>query len=279
MEVDIMHPKGLQTAILKMFDRRYLPYQRRKQPYTRKAEEAWLRYIRAGKAERDLQQLQNDAEAEISYNRVEDSSESGEEEERPEDSDEEGEREMDIFWTHQQGFQNEVAAYAKLKDLQGKYIPRFIDIVTYKQQEIPEDAPAKFFDIPGFLIEFIPKSIQLGDINTTYPNWPDVWEKIVTQAKHVAEVVNAAGIVTNDNQPRNYLVTEPAPGDYRVYMIDFTKVLFREHFPDADDPKNEWHWTYTVSMCENPVGIAIIMKARIRRLEKVEIDVDGVTMV
>lgn len=282
LEVEIQSPNGPHSAILKMFDRRFYKHVRDKNPYNEQAEASWERYIRSGKAEASLERRRAAEEEDIricqgEQVRDEDEDEGKDDEDDESESDEEGDLETDLFWNHQLGFQNEVHAYSKLKELQGGCVPHFIDSVNYSRSK-PSDLPAKYFDVPGILLEYVP-SFQIVGLTTKVPDQPYNWKEIICQAKDAATQINNAGVVNSDNSAWNYIVAQPQPGNFRVCMIDFSKAVFQEQIKATDDPDDEDGWPFFVMREANPIGIAIIMKKRVLNETGLMIEIEGVTMV
>ncbi|KJK76065.1 hypothetical protein H634G_08470 [Metarhizium anisopliae BRIP 53293] len=149
-------PDGMQTAILKLFDRRF-GHSRKKHPYNQEAEAVWQDSVRSGLAKRLLDDLRNEEDsvrrARFQKDVDEGGSEEEEEEEEQEDDDDDdnendlAESEAIIYHTARRNFENEVRAYSQLKPLQGRCTPRFIESVIDSSPESPANLPVEYFQI------------------------------------------------------------------------------------------------------------------------------------
>ncbi|KID96179.1 Protein kinase-like domain protein, partial [Metarhizium majus ARSEF 297] len=268
-------PDGMQTAILKLFDRRFGEF-RKQHPYNQQAEAAWQDSVRSGLAKRLLDDLRNDEDSVRRARFQKDVDEEGsEEEEEDEDDDEDAddddnendlaEWEAIIYHTAQTNYENEVRAYSQLKPLQGRCTtPRFIESVIDSSPESPADLPVEYFQVPGILLEYI-YGFPLSELTTRIPNQPFVWEKIVEGAIDVVREVNRAGVVHHDCQPRNMLVAEKGHGAFQLYLIDFAQCAFRADYKDTDDLYDEDGFAHIVTLYDNHGGIAILMSRRVKR--------------
>ncbi|KID62548.1 Protein kinase-like domain protein, partial [Metarhizium hybridum] len=266
-------PDGMQTAILKLFDRRF-GHSRKNHPYNQEAEAVWQDSVRSGLAKRLLDDLRNEEDsvrrARFQKDVDKGGSEEEEEEEEQEDDDDDdnendlAESEAIIYHTARRNFENEVRAYSQLKPLQGRCTPRFIESVIDSSPESPADLPVEYFQVPGILLEYI-YGFPLSELTKRIPNQPFVWEKIVEGAIDVVREVNRAGVVHHDCQPRNMLVAEKGHGAFQLYLIDFAQCAFRADYKDTDDLFDENGFAHIVTLYDNHGGIAILMSQRVKR--------------
>lgn len=283
LEVQIRTPNGSQTAILKLFDRRF-GEPRERHPYNHAAEVAWQDCVRSGLAEEllaDLRhhddmfkrtRLKNDDE-----DTDDDDDDNGDDEDDDDDDDDEDEDEDDpkeheavIYYKTQKYYNNEVRAYTKLESLQGKCIPRFLGSVIDNSPQRPADLPAVYFQVKGILLEYIP-SFTLSDMISHIPNQPHVWTSIVESAIRVVIEVNRAGVVHFDCQPRNVLVARTDQGSYRPFLIDFAQCAFREDYRDTPDTFDERGFSYLARSSDNNGAIAVLMIQRVARTTPYEL--------
>lgn len=273
MVVHVKMPDGMQTAILKLFDRRF-GHSRKKHPYNQEAEAVWQDSVRSGLAKRLLDDLRNEEDsvrrARFQKDVDEGGSEEEEEEEEQEDDDDDdnendlAESEAIIYHTARRNFENEVRAYSQLKPLQGRCTPRFIESVIDSSPESPADLPVEYFQVRGILLQYL-FGFPLSELTARIPNQPFLWEKIVQGAIHVVREVNRAGVVHHDCQPRNMMVSQIGRDEFRLYLIDFAQCAFRADYKDTDDVYDEDGFAHIVTLYDNHGGIAILMSQRVKR--------------
>lgn len=116
----------------------------------------------------------------------------------------------------------EVEAYSRLKDLQGKSVPRFLADV--RLDIFPtQDA---FFEVRGILLELI-TGYSLDDL-TKYAHQSS-WQRICDETIRTINLVSDHGILNEDVKPRNVLIrTHDNLSGYEVVIIDFAQCRFRE---------------------------------------------------
>lgn len=270
MEVQMAVGNGCRKAFLKFFDRRF-GGDRRKQPHNQQAEAVWLDSLRSGFAQSYLDDLQ-EADDRVRKARFEeedddDSEDESEESEESEDDDEYKQQqihEATIYYHAQESYKNEVRAYGQLASLQGKCIPRFIDTVIDDSVPAPADLPATYFQVPGILIEYIP-GFTLRDLHLAIPDSPNIWQGIVEEAIEMVKQVNAAGLVHDDCQLRNVIISETSRGKFQSYLIDFAQCSFRDDFTDTDNDEDMRGWKFRVHCTDNHGAIMCLSTMRIKR--------------
>ncbi|OAQ64028.2 protein kinase-like protein [Pochonia chlamydosporia 170] len=276
MEVQLRTSNGFRTAILKLFDQCF-GVSRKQHPYNQQAAAAWQDCVRSGLAKRlvdEFQQDENNIRKARFGDTVDDDADDDEEDEDKEESESESESEDDeeddlrvweaiIYHRSQKQYEREVRAYSKLKALQGRCIPRFINSVIYSRPGAPTDLPAAYFQVPGILLECI-DSFPLSKLTTKVPYQPFLWEKIIESAVDVVREVNTAGVVHHDCQPRNMLVAQ-RDGAFQLYLIDFAQCAFEEDYKDTEDLSDENGYAHIVHLNDNAVGIAVLMDQRVKR--------------
>jgi hypothetical protein len=299
MAVQFDNGDGPQEAVLKLYDRRFgnyrIPCGSRDdvpKPYKSQAEAAWQRYIREGLADKyfeegdqeDNEITDDDSDhSELSDDDPDDSEESDDEsiDERPA-WEIEGEEEATYLFNMQRDYANEVDAYEELKDLQGKYIPKFLSSVVFDMPAAPSDLPRKYFQVTGLLIEKL-DGFSLTNLVDELPEAsPLLWQEIIQQGVDSAAAVNSAGILNNDCCPRNAVVVSSGEDIPRVYMIDFARTSFRECY------RQKCHWkesgmTYDVYTCDcwkceftcmdNPGAIGQIMEDKVYSTKRQKLDI------
>lgn len=277
MVVHVKMPDGMQTAILKLFDRRFGEF-RKKHPYNQEAEAAWQDCVRSGLAKRLLKDFRNEEDSVRRARFPKDLDEEGSEAEEEEDDDDADEDDDDdddnendlaeweaiIYHTARTNYENEVRAYSQLKPLQGRCTPRFIESVIDSSPESPADLPVEYFQVRGILLQYL-FGFPLSELTARIPNQPFLWEKIVQGAIDVVREVNRAGVVHHDCQPRNMMVSQMGRDVFRLYLIDFAQCAFRADYKDTDDVYDEDGFAHIVTMYDNHGGIAILMSQRVKR--------------
>ncbi|KID83340.1 Protein kinase-like domain protein [Metarhizium guizhouense ARSEF 977] len=268
-------PDGMQTAILKLFDRRFGEF-RKKHPYNQQAEAAWQDCVRSGLAKRLLEDFRNEEDSVRRARFQKDVDEEGSEEEDDDDEDKDDDEDDDdnendlaeweaiIYHAAQTNYENEVRAYSQLKPLQGRCTPRFIESVIDSSPESPADLPVEYFQVPGILLEYL-FGFPLSELTTRIPNQPFLWDKIVQGAIDVVGEVNRAGVVHHDCQPRNMMVSQIDDDAFRLYLIDFAQCAFRADYKDTDDVDDEDGFAHIVHLYDNHGGIAVLMSQRVKR--------------
>lgn len=268
LEVQIRTPSESQTAILKLFDRRF-GEPRERHPYNHAAEIAWQDCVRSGLAEELLTDLRHHDDM-IKKKRLKNDDEDADDDDDDdddvdvEDEDDPKEHEAVIYHDTQKYYINEIRAYTKLESLQGKRIPRFLGSVIDNSPQRPADLPAVYFQVKGILLEYIP-SFTLSDMISHIPKQPHVWTSIVESAIRVVIEVNRAGVVHFDCQPRNVLVARTGQGSYRPFLIDFAQCAFREDHRDTPDMFDERGFGYLTRSSDNNGAIAVLMIQRVAR--------------
>ena len=116
----------------------------------------------------------------------------------------------------------EVEAYSRLKDLQGKSVPRFLANVRLNILPTQND----FFEVRGILLELI-TGYSLDDL-MKYAH-PSSWQRICDETIRTINLVSDHGILNEDVKPRNVLIrTYDNPSEHEVVIVDFAQCRFRE---------------------------------------------------
>lgn len=264
MEVQIKSPDGGRRAILKLFDRRFGEH-REMHPYSQQTEATWLDAVRSGLAKSLFDDLEHENDQRIKARlgiEGSDDDDDNQDEDEEDEEDDPGEDEAVIFHRMRQLFETEVRAYSQLEILQGQCIPRFFESVIVDSPDAPPDLPAFYFQVPGVLLDYIP-GFMLAELPLRIPNNALLWERVIQSAVNTAKEVNKEGVVHQDCQPRNFLVTETAPGEYQAYLIDFAQCAFRDDYKDTEDEDDEDGFPYIVYSADNHRGIRLLMEKRL----------------
>jgi hypothetical protein len=145
-----------------------------------------------------------------------------------------------ILWQEScESFDLETRAYARLKDIQGKSIPRLYAHVrlmrpSFVREDLlqhPQWAP--YFEIKGILLEYI-SSYNLQDIDTSplAPSDRNMWSGIVQAAVDSAHDINKHGVLMEDCGPRNVMVDSHSQSPF---IIDFAQCQFKDQITDPQE--------------------------------------------
>ncbi|KAI1427359.1 hypothetical protein F5Y12DRAFT_737469 [Xylaria sp. FL1777] len=286
-----LHKDGVaHEAVLKLYDRRFSELRERRlpdgelrpQPHTEESEAAFQDFARSGRLVPFLDRLKHgdwlwdmyrttlaweeDAEREKNGEKEEDEREKTEREKLEEE-------EAEFYYDIQKRYTHEVRVYDKLKAFQGRGIPRFFQSITLEMPSIPSDLESSYFQVPGILIEKI-DGFNLTNLVTEMPEGPpDLWADIVQKATDLAVEINRAGVLDQDSQPRNAIVTRREDNTYDVYRIDFGEArlesdltFYREDEPDF--------FKQCAASDGNPAAIGLVMVSKVYRLTGVELDIE-----
>ncbi|KAL2186611.1 hypothetical protein L209DRAFT_731505 [Thermothelomyces heterothallicus CBS 203.75] len=187
-----------------------------------------------------------------------------------------------------ENFERETQAYTRLRDLQGKSIPRMLahvclaatdnEPVDALKEMSPELVP--YLEVNGILLERI-DGYELEDI-TASPLAPPTheWQQIVQSAVNLAHDINRRGIVMQDCDPRNVVVHRVSQ---TPHFVDLAECRFRDEMEkywhewewddDEDwDPEIEY-WKF-VDDYDNPKDIGAPMVTRAKRERGVDLQVE-----
>ncbi|KAK3941993.1 hypothetical protein QBC46DRAFT_380915 [Diplogelasinospora grovesii] len=141
-------------------------------------------------------------------------------------------------------FDCETEAYARLRDLQGRSIPRMYAHVCLapRSSDAPPDLlqsqTARYLEVKGVLLELIP-GYSLWDLPTSPLAPPDpkkTWPAIVQSAVDAAHDINRRGVIMKDCGPRNVVVDERSQ---TPFIIDLAQCCFRDKATEAWEKTRE----------------------------------------
>ncbi|KAI0808478.1 hypothetical protein GGR55DRAFT_651561 [Xylaria sp. FL0064] len=277
--VNLRKDGAVHEAVLKLYDRRFgelrkrreLDGKRRRQPHNEEAEAAFQDSVRSGAVARVLDRLKHaDLMWDLHiYNYT-----------PPDEEDEEtkservrlAEEEAEFYYKIHKRYTNEVRVYDKLKCLQGRGIPRFFEPVTLQMPSAPLDLESRYFQVPGILIEKI-EGFNLSNLVTEMPTGPpELWAEIVQKGTDLATRINRSGVLDEDSQPRNALVTRGEDNTYQVWRIDFGEaslesdlIYYRDDEPDL--------FKQCATTAGNPCAIGLVMASKVERLTGVKLTI------
>lgn len=156
-------------------------------------------------------------------------------------------------------YERECAVYDRLKDFQGRDIPKLIAKVRLPVTPSWSDArAAEYYKIQGILLELI-DGFTLSQLVDKAPRKD--WQKICDQAIGVVQLFDEWEILNEDVRAANVLVTPlPLENAYRVVMLDLAFCRLRH----SDESSVEWRQTKTE---ENEEGaIAMEMQDILQRV-------------
>ncbi|KAH7018088.1 uncharacterized protein B0I36DRAFT_297556 [Microdochium trichocladiopsis] len=246
------------TAFLKLFDRRHAPRFRDDfcvQPYAQGMEEACVKFVQSGEADRFLSRLKTDSDLA----------------EKEGGDWDDAECEAYLASEAMQLRNTEMAIYDVLKPLQGKQIPRVLSGVTLDidprshanvtasngagavavaaSHPTPSSAePNYVFHVHGLLLEYL-EGFTMAELVKHAPQ--SAWQNVVDQAVEIVRKLDEYNILNEDVRPENFMVvktsqeqggtkhhdcTSCAASGYHVYMIDLA--MCRKRGEDESD--SEW---------------------------------------
>ena len=123
----------------------------------------------------------------------------------------------------------EVEAYSRLKDLQGKNVPRFFADILFH-----DSSTEHHIGVRGILLEFI-DGYDLTDI-AKYAHRSS-WQRICDETIRTVNLISNYGILNEDVKPHNVLVrSHNTLSERDIVVIDFAQCKFRE----ASQPEAAW---------------------------------------
>ncbi|RFN54346.1 hypothetical protein FIE12Z_1472 [Fusarium flagelliforme] len=154
-------------------------------------------------------------------------------------------------------FDAEVATYARLRENQGKVIPRLLDVVTLNA-DLPNvnlsPQQQEFYRPKGVLLQYL-QGFQLTTLTENAPK--ESWQNIVDQAIRIVHILNDHEILNADVRPDNFIII-PKGDKYAVFMIDFGQCRFRRE----DESDEQWGRAKWIQDEEGAVGYVMRMMLR-----------------
>lgn len=260
MEVQWASSSGeAQTAILKLFDRRYGHKSRwwRETCHNPGIEACWQRYVQSGQAPGLFEYIkERDKEEGVWYI-------------DPLEADliptadtweMTAKKEGRLQYRLLQWLEKEVRAYQHLEKLQGKCVPLFYG--TTSLSLAPPGPDSQFFRVGGILTQKI-DGFTLDSLLKIEELWPGVdYQALVQRVGKVAEDVNACGVVNADCVPHNMIIQT---GSMQPFEFDFSHCSSREDFA-SEDEYNE-HVRYSSNSC----GFGAVVAKRLNKSFKLGI--------
>ncbi|KAI0532618.1 hypothetical protein GGR58DRAFT_489518 [Xylaria digitata] len=275
-----LHKDGaFHEAVLKLYDRRFGELRkrrlkggkRRSQPHTKESEASFQDYARSGMLIPFFERLEHADEMWDLHRQEASPPEYRDEPERPE-RERLAEEEAKFYYNIQKRYTREVRAYDKLKHLQGRGIPRLFSTVTLRMPSPPSDLEPSYFQVPGILIERV-HGFNLSDLVAEMPTGPhEIWADIIQKAIDLAVEINLAGVLDNDSQPRNAIVTRREDNTYEVRRIDFGEAEIESDlvYQRKDEPD---FFKQCAVTADNRYALGGVMVAKVKRLTGVELKV------
>ena len=248
MMVSIEAPSGcLQSldkgtdAFLKMFDRRGAQQLRQDHEidaWTEDIEQAFVTGLGSGKVDELLEKLRTilgyQYEREEEWNVAE--------------------NEAFLAEELRKSFDAELATYARLKEYQGRFIPRLVAAITLDvtpPHPILSLSHQEFYCTRGLLLQ----NLQGFSLRSLVDNAPkESWQDIVDQAIRIVHILDDHEIINYDVRPANFMVV-PKDGNYEVFMVDFGQCRLREE----DESDEEWGLAKWTADEEGAVGYVMRM--------------------
>lgn len=217
-----------QTRIIKTYDHRFaadLRWDYGLKPYSTRIEQEYRNYIAEGQQAKSFLNRLHEYEAR--------------DEEFVDESCTDAEDELFLRRKCAQMYNAEVAAYDRLKPLQGDMIPRFFGTAcipdTQNNSETVDNSSAQHneisLDIPCIVLEYTP-SFSLDQIIDNAPQ--DAWQGIVDQAADIVRTYNDYDILNEDVRMQNFIVERMSQERYQVRLIDLAMCKLRSEL-DSDD--------------------------------------------
>jgi hypothetical protein len=286
-------------AILKLYDRRFGELLRRYRgehvPHTAERELAFQAFVRRGMMDRFLRRGEEDLEAEDGQKqggRLEniEGPISPQYDPSPQseyiDLEPSAEFEAAVWRECEKNFNCETEAYERLKDLQGKSMPRMyahvrllLPIPNVPQDLLDSPDTARYFEVKGVILERV-RGYPLYELPTSprAPSDMELWSGIVQAAVDAVHEIDSRGVLNNNCSPYNIVVDSSS---HTPFIIDFASCWFKEQLiqqwrdsgrmDDDDDPDIEY-WEEVVTV-NNEGAIGAVMTARLRQMKGLELNI------
>ncbi|KAH6622810.1 hypothetical protein F5144DRAFT_495948 [Chaetomium tenue] len=285
-------------AVLKLYDRRFGERLRRYRgehvPHTVERELAFQSFVRRGMMDRFLGGKEEGLEAEGGQNQGGKLDETGKpislQDDLPPhneciDLEPNAEFEAAVWEECERNFNCETQAYERLKDLQGKLIPRMYAHVRLVSPipNVPHDLlnssdTAQYFEVKGVILQRV-AGYPLYELPTSpqAPSDMGLWPDIVQAAVDAVHTIDRRGVLNNNCAPYNIVVDSRS---HTPFIIDFASCWFKERLirqwrdngvmGDDDDPDIEY-WEKVVTV-NNEGAIGAVMAARLRQMKGLELN-------
>ncbi|RYO82852.1 hypothetical protein DL763_008084 [Monosporascus cannonballus] len=186
-------------------------------------------------------------------------------------------------------FNCETETYARLKDLQGRSIPRLYAHVrlALPSPDVPQDLLqqpqlARYLEVKGILLGLI-LGYSLWDLATSplSPSDHKIWPGIVQSAVDAAHDINRRGILMDDCEPRNVIVDKRSQSPF---IIDLSQCCFKDKLIEAwknteesDEEVQDWdpdveYWERAMDR-DNPGAIGAVMTTRLLKAKGFKLDI------
>ena len=217
MEVNVLEGlssiKQANNLILKLYDWRYatqLRHDKKVEQWSPYHEDQYRAFVQEGGAAKFISALEDDDDNDDDDDADDD---------RPWDT---ARNEAFLFDYCRDLHSCEVEAYSRLRDLQGKNIPRFLADVRFNASPVQNE----LFEVRGILLELI-TGYSLADLAKCAHQ--SSWQRICDEAIRTVNLISDHGILNEDVKPRNILIrTHDKDSEYQVVVIDFAQCRFRE---------------------------------------------------
>jgi hypothetical protein len=132
-------------------------------------------------------------------------------------------------------FKAEVAAYEKLVDLQGNSITKLLAVISMRTEISTDPKLQEHTVIHGILLSYC-DGFNLSLLAHNAPK--EDWQSIGDQAVALINLVSDHGLLNEDVQPQNCIVTRTSDSNakYKLFLIDFAMSRVRK----LDEPDSEW---------------------------------------
>lgn len=255
MEVQWASSSGgkAQTAILKLFDRRYGHESRwwRDWCHSPSVEACWQKYVQSGHALGFFEYIK-----EMDDKRCNWYLDPLDGEDTVDTWEMTAKKEGLMQYRLLQGLKTEIRAYKHLEKLQGKCIPIFYGTTSFSLAPRQLESDPQFFQIGGILTQHI-DGFTLDSLLETEELSPDIdYQGLIQRVIEVAEEVNVCGVVNIDCVPHNMIIQT---GSMQPFEFDFFECSFREDFASEDEYKENVRYT------GNPVGFGTVVGKRLNR--------------
>ncbi len=225
MTVRLANSAGFEMPVfLKLYDRRFAEQLRRDEkipPWTFKIEQEYQDYALRGNASNFIAKFRSD----------------------PNMAEAEGEKwsnaqnEAYLYNYMQKLYDTETEVYRRLKDMQGKDVPRLIARVKLPgctPSPIGSNANCKYIDCPGILLDLI-EGFPLTDLATHAPR--EIWQNVCEEAIRIVNTIGDRGIRNEDVKTRSFVVNKNSVNArFNVVMLDFASCQLRR----PDQGERDW---------------------------------------
>jgi hypothetical protein len=240
----VILPGHSSPMILKLYDPRYSTQLRSDhaiKPWTPLLERKLHEFILSGSVDEFLDKLRNDDDFE-----------------EPLDGWTDAENEYYLHDLALDKFRAETAVYERLRDIQGREIPKLCATVFLNLPGPAKNCDTELLVIKGILIEHI-SGYTITEMPSNIPR--DQWQPIIDEATRVVNIISDYEVLNQDVRPDKFIISGADSSNKRVCIIDFAESRLRE--PDEE----EHDWGRAKHRQDEGTAIGAVMAMRLRKYD------------